>query len=183
MSAATIKKLQERCQEIIDERARLYTYIDKRFSLNHFSPKMATFLYLYRYHGLPWYSRAWQRLTEPVTQIQTLHDAQNIVDSIARNNPCHLKSVLEGVNRKLSWFSELYYTVKTALYDLVHENEQETKQAFENRSSKMPPPQESVPEVKPRKEVHLALSQKYFCSIEGFILGEFMPPVRRIVQK
>ena len=28
-----------------------------------------------------------------------------------------------------------------------------------------------------------ALSQKYFCSIEGFILGEFMPPVRRIVQK
>ena len=156
MSAATIKKLQERCQEVIDERARLYPYIDKRFSLNYFSPKMATSFYLYRYRGLPWYYRAWQRLTEPVTQIQTLHDAQNIVDSIARNNPRHLKSVLEGVNCKLSWFSELYYTVKTALYDLVHESEQETKQAFENRSSKVPPPQESVPEVKPRKEVHFA---------------------------
>ena len=156
MSAATIKKLQERCQEIIDEGARLHPYIDKRFSLIYFTPETATSFYLYRYRGLPWYSRAWQRLTEPVTQIQTLYDAQNIVDSIAKNNPRHLKSVLEGVNRKLSWFSELYYTVKTTLHDLVHENEQERTQEFEDYASKAPSPQESVPKVKPPKAVHFA---------------------------
>ena len=156
MSAATIKKLQERCQEIIDEGVRLHPYIDKRFSLIYFTPEIATSFYLYRYRGLPWYSRAWQRLTEPVTQIQTLYDAQNIVDSIAKNNPRHLKSVLEGVNRKLSWFSELYYTVKTTLHDLVHENEQERTQEFEDYASKAASPQESVPKVKPPKSVHFA---------------------------
>ena len=155
MSAATIKELQEHCQEIIDEGAHLYPYIDKTFSLVHFKPEFAIALYLYRYRGLPWYSRIWQRLNEPVTQIQTLYYAQNIIDSIARNNPSHLENVLEGANRKLSWFSELYYTVKTALHDLVHENEQERKQEFEDYASKAPPLQESAPEVNPPKAVHL----------------------------
>lgn len=74
---------------------------------NAINPSLETLeLLLNTYRTLPWYKRYWQRLTLPITCIETFYYAQQFIQ-IDKKSSLEAKLLINQAHNYLSWFSPL----------------------------------------------------------------------------
>ena len=106
--------------------------------------------YVEEHRALPWYQRAWQRLTQSYGRVETYYYATCIAETVSQKptNFFYINKILTEAKSQLSFFSGLYFSIARALQTLPEQKrpspEPSTKQQYNPYEQESSAPSEST---------------------------------------
>ena len=140
--------LQSECAAIIDNDDNKAFIIQKLGDSN--TSRQSLKAYIEQHRTLPWYQRAWQRLTQSYGRVETYYYATCITETVSQKstNFFSINEILTEAKSQLSFFSGLYFSIAKALKTVPEQKrpspEPSTKQQQDSYEQESSAPSESI---------------------------------------
>ena len=182
--------LQSECAAIIDNDDNK-AFITKKLSDSNSSRQLLK-AYVEKHQALPWYQRAWQRLTQSYGRVETYYYATCIAETVSHDpaNFFSINKILTEAKSQLSFFSGLYFSIARALQTLPEQKrpspEPSTKQQQNSYEQESSAPSESIkPKSAPNpfRQPRLYLTPSLLMACDHLRIDTAQPITWTIVQK